>query len=172
MQYMKKLTKYIIPLIAAGILIFIDQFTKYLVDTNMGLNEFISVIEDVFEIRYIRNTGTAWGMFAGMNMHIFFIIMTIILMAGMIYAYIKLSAARKFLPLNVTLVILFSGAIGNMLDRIRYHYVIDFLYFKLINFPIFNVADIYVVVAMFMLAYLIFFRYQDEDFEFRTKKNK
>ena len=97
-----------------------------------------------------------------MNMHIFFVIMTIFLMAVMVYAYVKLSAHRQYLPLNITLVILFAGAIGNMIDRIRLHYVIDFLYFKLINFPVFNVADIYVVVGMFMLAYLILFRYKDE----------
>ena len=159
---MKKLIKYIIPLIAAGILIFIDQFTKYLVDFNMDLYDFYPVIQDVFEIRYIQNSGTAWGLFADMNMHIFFVIMTIFLMAVMVYAYVKLSAHRQYLPLNITLVILFAGAIGNMIDRIRLHYVIDFLYFKLINFPVFNVADIYVVVGMFMLAYLILFRYKDE----------
>lgn len=162
MQYMKKLrklVKYILPVITAGILIFIDQYTKYLVDAKIPLYGFIPVIEDVFELRYIRNSGTAWGLFAGMNMHIFFIIMTVILMAGMIYVYVRLSADRKYLPVNITLVILFSGAVGNMIDRIRLHYVIDFLYFKLINFPIFNVADIYVVVGMFILAYLVLFKY-------------
>lgn len=163
MQYMKKLIKYVTPLVAAGILIFIDQFTKYLVAANMDLYEFYPVIQDVFEIRYIQNSGTAWGLFAGMNMHTFFVIMTVVLMAVMVYTYIKLSAHRQYLPLNITLVILFAGAVGNMLDRIRLHYVIDFLYFKLINFPIFNVADIYVVVGMLLLAYLILFRYQEED---------
>ncbi len=161
MQYMKKLIKYIIPLIVAGILIFIDQFTKYLVVTYMN-SKVYPVIQDVFEIRYITNSGTAWGLFAGMNMHIFFVIMTIFLMAVMVYAYVKLSSNRQYLPINITLVILFAGAIGNMIDRIRLHYVIDFLYFKLINFPVFNVADMYVVIGMFMLAYLILFRYKDE----------
>lgn len=163
MQFMKKLIKYLIPIISAGILIWIDQITKYLVDSRMDLHESIPVIQDVFEIRYIQNSGTAWGLFAGMNMHTFFVIMTIVLMVIMVFAYVRLSGNRKFLPLNVTLVILFAGAIGNMIDRIRYHYVIDFLYFKLIDFPIFNVADIYVVVSMFMLAYLILFHYKDED---------
>lgn len=162
MQYMKKLIKYVIPLLAAGILIFIDQITKYFVITNMTPNKPYPMIENIFELRYITNSGTAWGLFAGMNMHTFFIVMTVILMSVMVYAYIRLSVHRKYMPLNITLVILFAGAVGNMIDRIRLHYVIDFLYFKLINFPIFNVADIYVVVGMFMLAYLILFRYQDE----------
>lgn len=168
MQYMKRLIKYLIPLISAGFLIFTDQITKYLVDTHIPLYDYIPVIDGVFELRYIRNSGTAWGMFAGMNMHTFFIIMTMILIVVMGYAYVKLSSDRRFLPLNVTIVILFAGAIGNMIDRIRYHYVIDFFYFKLIDFPIFNVADIYVVVSMIMLAYFIFFKYKEEDFIFKS----
>lgn len=164
MQCMKKLVRYIIPLIAAGILIFIDQYTKYLVVSNMrpyNNDDIYQVIPDVFELRYIQNSGTAWGLFAGMDMHTFFVVMTMILMTAMIYVYIRLSGQKKYLPLNITLVILFAGAAGNMLDRLRLHYVIDFLYFKLIDFPIFNVADIYVVVSMFMLAYLVLFRYED-----------
>lgn len=171
MQYMKRLSKYLIPLFCAAILIGIDQLTKRLVDTNMNLNDYIELIPGIFEFRYIRNSGTAWGMFAGKNMHYFFVVITAVLLLAMVFAYVWFLRDSKFRPLNIVLVILFSGAIGNMIDRIRYQNVIDFLYFKLIDFPIFNVADIYVVVSMFLLAYLLLFKYKDEDFQWKTQKN-
>ena len=73
--------------------------------------------------------------------------------------------------MEVLLVLLASGAIGNMADRAIYGYVTDFLYFELIDFPIFNVADCYVVIAAFTAAFYILFYYKDEDFEiFKLKK--
>lgn len=167
---MKRLIRYWLPALCALLLIFADQFTKYLITSNLQLYDSIPVIPDVFEIHYIRNSGTVWGILSGMNMHTFFVLLTIVMVAVMIYAYVKLAADRKFLPLNITIVILFAGAIGNMIDRIRYHYVVDFLYFKLINFPVFNVADIYVVISIFLLAYLLLFHYKDEDFAFGHTK--
>ena len=61
--------------------------------------------------------------------------------------------------------LILSGAFGNCIDRIRLNYVVDFLYFKLINFPIFNVADIYVTVAAFLLVILILIYYKEDDLE-------
>ena len=69
------------------------------------------------------------------------------------------------------LVLIFSGAIGNMIDRIRLSYVVDFFYFVLIDFPIFNMADIYVSVACVLLAVLLLFVYKDEDLEFISLKD-
>ncbi len=171
MLYMKKLSKFIIPLISAAVLIGIDQLTKYLVDTKMQLHGAIPIIKDVFELHYIQNSGTAWGMFAGMDMHYVFIALTAFLSLVIILAYVRFSAYPHLGPLNIFLVILFSGAVGNLIDRIRLHYVIDFLYFKLINFPVFNVADIYVVVSMFALGYLLIFKYQEEDFDFSGQRD-
>lgn len=72
---------------------------------------------------------------------------------------------RHFLPLRICAVLVMSGAIGNFIDRLRLNYVVDFLYFKLINFPVFNVADIYVTVAAFSFFLLLFFYYKEEDLE-------
>ena len=63
------------------------------------------------------------------------------------------------------MILFVSGAIGNLIDRIVNNYVVDFFYFKLINFPIFNVADIYVTVAAFLFIFLCLFIYKEEDFE-------
>ena len=69
-----------------------------------------------------------------------------------------------------SLFLLVSGAVGNMIDRLTQKYVVDFLYFKLIDFPIFNVADCYVVIATFSLILLFFFFYSDEELEFLSFK--
>ena len=65
-----------------------------------------------------------------------------------------------------------AGAIGNMIDRAVRGYVVDFFYFRLIDFPIFNVADIYVTVTMILLLILILFYYKEEDLEFLSRKGK
>lgn len=63
-----------------------------------------------------------------------------------------------------------AGAAGNLIDRIRFGYVVDFFYFRLIDFPVFNVADIYVTVSFAVLLLLVFFQYKEEDLEFFEKK--
>ena len=72
--------------------------------------------------------------------------------------------------INLILIFFVAGAIGNLIDRIVNNYVVDFFYFKLINFPIFNVADIYVTVAAFAFIILGIFYYKEEDFEMIFKK--
>ena len=78
-----------------------------------------------------------------------------------------------YIKLHVALVFITSGAIGNLIDRVRLDYVVDFIYFSLINFPIFNVADIYVTLSTIYLVILLLFVYKESDLEFlsfRTKK--
>ena len=72
---------------------------------------------------------------------------------------------KKFLPLRICAVLIMAGAYGNCIDRIRYGYVVDFFYFKLIDFPIFNVADIYVTVSVAAVIILLFFYYKEEDLD-------
>lgn len=72
---------------------------------------------------------------------------------------------KKYFFLRACAVLIMAGAYGNCIDRISHKYVIDFFYFKLINFPIFNVADIYVTAATFLLFFLILFYYKEEELE-------
>ena len=78
---------------------------------------------------------------------------------------VKLPETKRTIPLKACIVSVVAGAIGNLIDRVRLNYVIDFLYFKLIDFPIFNVADIYVTVAAFVLIFLILFYYKESELE-------
>ena len=72
---------------------------------------------------------------------------------------------KKYAPLRICAIFILAGGLGNFIDRVRLNYVVDFFYFELIDFPIFNVADIYVTVTMFVLLYLIFFYYKEEDLD-------
>ena len=87
--------------------------------------------------------------------------------------YRKIPASKRFRLLNVVVILFIAGALGNLIDRIVNNYVVDFFYFSLINFPIFNVADIYVTVAAFMFIILGMFYYKEEDFSliFPDKKH-
>ena len=86
--------------------------------------------------------------------------------AGRVCVHI-LPPDRKYRPLRIVGIMLSAGALGNMIDRIWHHYVIDFLYFSLIRFPVFNVADIYVCVSCGALLILVLFFYKEEDLQFR-----
>ena len=96
-------------------------------------------------------------------------------LAAVVYLLIKMPVTKRYMPMAVCLMMVSSGAVGNMIDRIGQGYVVDFLYFKLINFPIFNVADCYVTIAAFLLILLVFFYYREEEmacFSFRKKEEK
>ena len=99
------------------------------------------------------------------NQRIFFYISVLLITIAVIWFYHKVPIEHKYLPLRICAVLILSGAFGNCIDRIRLNYVVDFLYFKLINFPIFNVADIYVTVAAFLLVILILIYYKEDDLE-------
>lgn len=102
-------------------------------------------------------------MFAGKR--IIFLIITVVVLIGCLYIYSNINDIPKYKLLRIVIVILVAGAIGNMIDRVRYGYVVDFFYFKLIDFPVFNVADIYVVVSMISMFLLFIFKYTNEDFD-------
>lgn len=145
-----------------------DQWTKKLaVEKLMNKNPFV-LIDGVFEFHYSENRGAAFGILQGKQ--IAFYIIAAVVIVGVLYVLYKMPADKKYLPLIFTLFLLTSGAIGNLIDRAVQQYVVDFLYFKLIDFPIFNVADCYVVCATFMLIMLVVFYYKDEDFNFISVK--
>ena len=170
---MKSYIKYIILVLATVVLAAIDQLTKYIVVQKIPLGTGVPVIKDVFEIFYIRNTGSAWGM---LSQHTtLLIIVSLIEFALIIYIFHNVSGDKKYLPICVLCTFILGGAVGNLIDRIRLGYVVDFLYFKLIDFPVFNVADIYVTVSVIVLIILMFTKYRsNEDIEFilGERKNK
>ena len=161
--------------IQAGIIILVltllDQVSKHLVLTYLqGAND-ISLISGVLQLRYIENRGMAFGLFEGKIP--VFVILCLLFFCLFVYVYARIPRTRYYLPLAVTSVIMVSGALGNFIDRVFRGYVVDFIYFSLIDFPVFNMADIYVVCSGILLVLLVCFKYRnDEDYDFlRIKKD-
>ena len=156
-------TSYLFAILGMIAAFFFDQFTKILAVKHLKNENPINIVKNVFQLHYLENRGAAFGMLQ--NQKILFVVIGIVILIAVVLCYIKLPHQRRFLPLRICLLFITSGAIGNMIDRIRLNYVIDFLYFKLIDFPIFNVADIYVSVSAFLLVLLVLFYYKEEDLE-------
>ena len=154
------------------LLILLDQWTKSLaVEHLMNQNPFV-IIPKVFQLRYLENRGAAFGMMQGQQT--FFMISAAIAILFICYAYFKLPWNKRFHPLRVIGLLIGAGAVGNLIDRVCLGYVVDFFYFELIDFPIFNVADIYVSCATAVLAILILFVYKEDELDclFPSKKEK
>lgn len=166
----KKKLFIIIDFIMILILIGIDQFTKHLAVIHLKDKPAYPIIDGVFELNYLENRGAAFGMLQ--NQKGFFILISCIVLIAICYILFKMPEDKKYNILHVLLVLIASGAIGNMIDRIRLEYVVDFFYFVLINFPIFNMADIYVSVACVLLAIVMLFVYQEEDLDFLNIRQK
>ena len=99
------------------------------------------------------------------------IVSTVIILAVVLWIYSRIPDTKKYLWLRIIAVMVTAGAIGNFIDRLFRHYVVDFIYFELIDFPIFNVADMYVVIAAFLLIFVSIFVYkEDSDFDFINPK--
>lgn len=143
--------------------VILDQVTKLLAVSHLKGQDPYVLIPGVFQLHYLENRGAAFGIFQ--NQQIFFIISAVVIFAFVLYFYRRIPHKRKFVPLQVCAILVCAGAIGNMIDRLRLGYVIDFFYFELIDFPIFNVADIYVTVTAVLLVILILFYYKEEDLD-------
>ena len=143
------------PLLVALLVILLDQATKEWVRGAFSLHESVPVIPGFFHLTYIRNTGAAWGMFSGQNLAL------AVLAFAMLVALVLFR--RQFLPPGrvhrVALGLLCGGIVGNLFDRLRLDYVVDFLDFfhRGWHFPAFNVADsaICIGVAIYVLGTLL-----------------
>ncbi len=159
--------KYLRGFLGLVILVLLDQLTKYWAAVALKGKEAIRLWNGVFEFRYLENRGIAFGLFQDKTM--IFVLFTIVILAVLCYYYYKISPTKRMFPLQVAIVLLGSGAIGNLIDRVINNYVIDFLYFKLIDFPIFNVADCYVTVSLALIICLVLFYYKEEELDIHAR---
>jgi signal peptidase II len=164
--WMKKLRHLFYIILLLGF----DQFTKYLVVTNLKGKDPYKIIPGVLQFRYHENDGAVWGIMSGKIG--FLVVLTLIIMTGMVFFYLKIPAVKHYDALRIVLIFIGAGAIGNFIDRILRNFVVDFIYFELIDFPIFNVADMYITCSAALLIILSIFYYKDEDFDFLSKKKE
>ena len=153
----------IFAIVSVILLTGLDQLVKILITSHMALSATVPVIKNVFHITYIQNRGAAWGSLQGKR--ILLLAVTLLVLIFLVYFYIKMLKMDKYKDLRILFLFVFSGAVGNMIDRIRLGYVIDMFDFRLINFPVFNVADIYVTCSMIILLIFILFKYKDNELE-------
>ena len=159
---MKKRTRYLYLFLIFVVLTLFDQYSKYLAVKHLKKGS-IALIDGVFELSYLENKGAAWGILSGKIS--FFTIITIIILIGIIWLIIRIGnfTGKRFFGLQLLFTILSSGAVGNFIDRVGQGYVVDFLYFKLIDFPVFNVADCYVTISVALLLFMMLFKFTDDE---------
>lgn len=157
---------------AITVLVGADQLTKYLATSYLEHQPPVGW-DGVFVLQYSRNDGAAFGLFRDQT---WILIGLTSLLVLAVLALLLSGRYRRSFMVNLSGVLVVAGGLGNLIDRIWHGYVIDFFYFELINFPIFNVADIYVTTAAVALIVLVIFFYKDEDFVFlgsrKDKKTK
>lgn len=145
------------------LLVGIDQAAKQAAQQMLRSKGAFPIIPGIFELLYLENTGSAFGLMQGKKY--LFLTMAGLMLVFVPYIYARIPLEKRFRYLRMIAVLFLSGAVGNAIDRMINGYVIDFFYFSLIDFPVFNVADIYVTVSTFLLIVLMLFYYKDEDFE-------
>ncbi len=154
-----------LPLLLGIAITLLDQVTKFLVDWNFDLYESVPVIPGLFTLRYIRNTGAAWGLFAGGQSWLA-MLSVLVLVALVVF---RRSFFAAGLTDRVAFGLIIGGIVGNFIDRVRLRYVIDFLDFhwRGHHFPAFNVADAAICcgVALYMIAQILMARRQRQERE-------
>lgn len=155
---MNRITKLLLGIVA---LVAIDQGTKLWAVANLKDQAAIPILKNIFELRYLENQGAAFGIMQ--NQQWFFLVVTVLGIAVVSFLFFHMPTGTKYRPLAASYILFMAGALGNCIDRGAHGYVVDFFYFRLIDFPIFNVADVYMVVTAILFLFLFLFYYKDEE---------
>ena len=144
-----------IPILTIIVLIALDQLTKYIAVTNLQPIHKVVVINGFFNLTYIENRGAAFGAMQGARWF-FVILAAVVIIAGGIY-YARMPKTKNTLLLRISMLLIGGGTIGNVIDRLFRTYVVDFLDFIIFgyDFPVFNFADIFIVVGTGLLMIYI-----------------
>lgn len=137
-------------------IIALDQLSKYWAVKYLEPIHTYPLIKNVFHLTFVKNDGAAFSLFS--NKQLFLIIVTLVvicLILGLLFRSVQDGASAW---LSLALAMIAGGAIGNLIDRMRLNYVIDYFEFRFVNFAIFNVADVFIVMGTILLCYLILFK--------------
>lgn len=147
--------KYWVLLIFCVGILLLDQWTKSMVVQKLPLYQRVEVIQGFFNLTHVRNAGGAFGIFGGQRTgagSLVFVVVSLIAIGAIIFLFIRIKESERTLALSFSLVL--SGALGNLIDRLRYGEVVDFLDFHLSDYhwPAFNVADSAICIGIGLLA--------------------
>ena len=153
----------ILALLCLIALVAIDQVTKNMAVTYLNDISSIVVLDGILDFSLVRNFGAAWGLLSGARW--FFVAITVFVLGYVVYIFPRLPKTRAGAWAKVGATLLSAGAVGNLFDRLLNEggYVVDFLRVRFIDFPVFNMADIYVVSGAFLLSFLMLFFLKDEN---------
>lgn len=157
--------KYIRLVVVAGLVILADQITKALILKHLPLHKSIQVIAGIFDITHILNPGGAFGLMANMSVvvrTVVFLFISSLAVGLILYFYIKTPSGFAFLAAGFALI--FGGAIGNLIDRVRFGVVVDFLDFYIgkYHWPAFNIADSAITIGMGIFIFHLMFKKMPE----------
>ena len=146
--------QYIFMLLAVLAMVGLDQWTKFLVVESIPLHSVAEGIPGLFSLTYVQNTGAAWSSFQGMIwlFVLIFVIFTAFLVFEFITGKVGFNTFEKW-----CLIVVYGGAVGNIIDRIRLGFVVDMINLDFMEFPVFNVADCFITCGAFtLIAYMLF----------------
>ena len=163
---------FVFSLVLIAVLIFADQLIKIIVNSCIDIGGVVEVIKfgdfKLFSLEHVRNSGAAWSIMQGKT---WFLVGVPLIVCGLGVYYMYRQRDKSRLQL-VSLAMLVAGCIGNLIDRVRLHEVIDYIKFEPVKFPVFNFADICVVVGALIFAiYIIFLDKPDKESKADIEKN-
>ena len=159
----------IISIIAAVILVIIDQITKYIAIVKLKPIGNITFIKGFMDFTFVQNRGAAFGILNGRTWLLLLLAVTICIV--MVVIIKKLPHTKEYGYLRTSLIVILAGAVGNIIDRLVRGYVTDFFEFTFFRFPVFNMAEIYVVIGTIMMACIVLFVIK-EDKEVKGSKSE
>lgn len=151
--------KYLVLFFMSGTLVVVDQYTKLMVSLHIPLNYSVKVIEDFFNLTHIRNSGVAFGLFASEQSEykaLMFVTISAIAIMAILVIFHQTPKEKKMVQTG--LILIFSGAIGNLIDRSLHGEVIDFVDFFINghHFPAFNIADSCITIGVALMVIDLF----------------
>ena len=153
----------------AAFLIATDQLMKWGIVQNFSLYDQMEVSPGIFSLYYIQNRGAAWGILEGRIG--FFFLTTVVVVGYMVYTFHKQLQNSRLSGISFSFIL--AGALGNFIDRMRIGYVVDMLRFDFINFPIFNLADVFLTLGVSsMIIYILFFEKEEDNTSSRDIERK
>ena len=154
------------------LLVILDQVSKYLIFSTIGLHQPVPVIDGFFRLYGVYNTGAAFSI---LNDHSWILLLVSIISTVIICYFMKDFSLKRRPLYSISIVLILSGCVGNMIDRMFNNFcVYDFIELEFINFAIFNIADCYLTVGVILMAvYLLFFEQKDPiSLKFKNKKEE
>lgn len=157
----------ILPILITAVLVLLDQGTKLWALHSLKPIHNMTLLEGFMDLTFVENRGVAFGMFAGQRW--FILLLTGAIVGVLVYYYQHMPRTKEYNWVRGAMILVLGGAIGNIIDRIFRGYVVDFFEFTFFEWPVFNVADIYVVIGVSMLMLLILFVIKEEPVQKKKK---